>query len=112
MPEIYVHPHPELCPNGARFHASPGAFLLDVLLDHGIKIGHACERACACSTCHVIVKQGFNTLNAPSEDEEDALDHAWGLTPTSRLSCQARVGNEAIEIELPRYSINLAKENE
>jgi 2Fe-2S ferredoxin len=66
---------------------------------------------CACTTCHVIVKEGFNSLNPPDENEEDMLDRAWGLNPQSRLSCQAIVSKEDLVIEIPKYSINHAKEN-
>jgi 2Fe-2S ferredoxin len=66
---------------------------------------------CACTTCHVIVKEGIQSLNTPDENEEDMLDRAWGLNPQSRLSCQAIVGKKDLVIEIPKYSINHAKEN-
>jgi 2Fe-2S ferredoxin len=66
---------------------------------------------CACTTCHVLVKEGFNSLNSPDENEEDMLDRAWGLGPQSRLSCQAIIAQENLVIEIPKYSINHAKEN-
>ncbi|MCL2297749.1 MAG: ISC system 2Fe-2S type ferredoxin [Proteobacteria bacterium] len=110
MPTITVLPHPELCKEGASFKAAPGESLLDALLAHGVHVEHACEKSCACTTCHVIVRRGFDSLNEASEKEEDMLDRAWGLTATSRLSCRARVGTEPLEIELPRYTINHAKE--
>ena len=66
--------------------------------------------ACACTTCHVIVHKGFDSLNDASDREEDLLDMAWGLTSVSRLSCQAIVGSDDLEIELPKYTINHAKE--
>ena len=65
--------------------------LFDNLLEHGIEIEHACEKSCACTTCHVIVREGFDSLPPSTEDEDDLLDQAWGLTPLSRLSCQAIV---------------------
>jgi len=110
MPTITVLPHPEWCKEGASFEAQPGEWLLDALLAHGVHVEHACEKACACTTCHVIVRQGFDSLDDPSEKEEDMLDRAWGLTATSRLSCRTRIGNVPLEIELPRYTINHAKE--
>ena len=110
MTEIVVLPHPELCPDGARFDATPGASICDSLLDQGIEIEHACEKSCACTTCHVIVRQGYATLAPSSDDEDDLLDRAWGLTPLSRLSCQAKVGAEPLVIEIPKYTINYAKE--
>jgi 2Fe-2S ferredoxin len=80
------------------------------LLDQGIEVEHACEKSCACTTCHLIVREGFDSLSESSEDEDDLLDRAWGLTPVSRLSCQAIVDNEKLVVEIPKYSINYAKE--
>ncbi|MDR2016413.1 MAG: ISC system 2Fe-2S type ferredoxin [Burkholderiales bacterium] len=110
MPTITVLPHPEWCKEGVSFEASPGESLLDALLTHGVHVEHACEKSCACTTCHVIVRKGVDSLNETSEKEEDMLDRAWGLTTTSRLSCQTKIGAESLEIELPRYTINHAKE--
>jgi 2Fe-2S ferredoxin len=111
MPKITVLPHPEFAPEGAQFDAEPGGSLCDALLDHGVEIEHACGKVGACTTCHCIVRQGYDSLNEPDEDEEDMLDRAWGLEPTSRLSCQAIVDSEDLVVEIPRYSINLEKEN-
>ncbi len=110
MPNIVVLPHVELCPEGAVIEASPGVSICDNLLNHDIDIDHACDKVCACTTCHVIVREGYNSLPAPEENEEDLLDKAWGLEPNSRLSCQAIVGNADLVVEIPRYSINMAKE--
>jgi len=106
-----VLPHPEICPEGKSFEAKEGASICDNLLDHGIEIEHACEKSCACTTCHVIVREGFSSLPDSSEDEDDLLDRAWGLTPLSRLSCQAIVAGADLKIEIPRYTINYAKES-
>lgn len=81
------------------------------MLDHRINIEHACDMSCACTTCHVVVRKGFESLNELDESEEDLLDRAWGLEPQSRLSCQAYVAQQDITVEIPRYSINHAKEN-
>jgi 2Fe-2S ferredoxin len=111
MPQLVVLPHADLCPDGAVIDAEPGRTICDTLLENGIEIEHACEKSCACTTCHVIVREGFETLNEAREDEEDLLDKAWGLEPASRLSCQARVSSEGdLVIEIPRYTINHAKE--
>lgn len=110
MPEIVVLPHPEACPEGRTFEGKAGRSLLDNLLDQGIEVEHACEKSCACTTCHVIVREGFGTLSPSTEDEDDLLDRAWGLTPQSRLSCQAVVADERLVVEVPRYTINYAKE--
>ena len=110
MADIVVLPHPEICPEGKTFAAEQGKSLCDNLLDHGIEIEHACEKSCACTTCHVIVRQGFQSLDASEEEEDDLLDMAWGLTPTSRLSCQAIVADQKLVVEIPRYTINFAKE--
>jgi len=66
--------------------------------------------SCACTTCHVIVREGFASLAPSDEVEDDLLDKAWGLEPNSRLSCQALVGQTPLVVEIPRYSINMAKE--
>jgi 2Fe-2S ferredoxin len=103
-------PHPVLCPEGKTIDVPEGETILDAALAQGINIDHACEKSCACTTCHVIVKKGFNSLEEASEREEDLLDRAWGLTPNSRLSCQAKVSDEPLEIEIPKYTINQVSE--
>ena len=110
MPKIKVLPHPELCPQGTELEAKEGASILDTLLDNGIEIEHACEKSCACTTCHVVVREGFDSLDEAAEKEEDMLDKAWGLEPTSRLSCQAKVRGADLVIEIPKYTINYARE--
>ena len=110
MPKLTVLPHPALCPGGATIEAPAGETLCNVLLEHGIEIEHACEKSCACTTCHVIVREGFDSLEPSEEKEDDLLDRAWGLTPLSRLSCQAKVADDDLVIEIPRYTINYAKE--
>jgi 2Fe-2S ferredoxin len=111
MTRIIVLPHASLCPQGAVIDAEIGASLCDALLAGGIEIEHACEQSCACTTCHVIVREGFNALGEVSESEEDLLDRAWGLTANSRLSCQAIVTDTPLVVEIPRYTLNLAREN-
>ncbi|HMT02394.1 MAG TPA: ISC system 2Fe-2S type ferredoxin [Burkholderiales bacterium] len=110
MPIIKILPHEEICPQGAEFIAESNKNICQQLLDHGIEIEHACDMACACTTCHVIIRNGFNSLNEINELEEDLLDRAWGLTSVSRLSCQAIVDDENLVIEIPKYTINHAKE--
>ncbi|MET3381605.1 MULTISPECIES: ISC system 2Fe-2S type ferredoxin [Variovorax] len=111
MPTIKIYPHPEYCPQGAEITAPAGTSICEALLDNNINIEHACEMSCACTTCHVIVREGFNSLNEAEEGEEDLLDRAWGLEPQSRLSCQSILAQENVTIEIPKYSINHAKEN-
>jgi 2Fe-2S ferredoxin len=110
MTQIIVLPHVELCPDGAVIEAAPGTSICDALLDNDIEIEHACEKSCACTTCHVIVREGYQSLEPPEEEEEDLLDKAWGLEPNSRLSCQSLVRDEPLVIEIPRYTINMARE--
>jgi 2Fe-2S ferredoxin len=110
MTQIIVLPHVEICPEGVMIEAKAGESICQSLLDHGIEIEHACEMSCACTTCHVVVREGFNSL-APSEElEDDLLDKAWGLEPNSRLACQAVVADTPLVIEIPRYSINMTRE--
>lgn len=111
MTQIVVLPHEEYCPEGAVIEATPGTSICEALLDNDIEIEHACEMSCSYTTCHVIVREGFNSLNPSDENEDDLLDRAWGLTPISRLSCQAFVGQENLVVEIPKYTINHAKEN-
>ena len=111
MPTIKVLPHPEYAPEGAEIQANLGDSICEALLDNGIEIEHACEMSRACTTCHCIVRKGFDSLQEAEEEEEDLLDRAWGLEPQSRLSCQAIVNKGDLTIEIPRYSINHAKEN-
>ena len=105
MTTITVLPHETLAPNGAQFDAPQGETLCDALLRQGIAIEHACEKSCACTTCHIIVREGFNSLDDQEEKEEDMLDMAWGLTPLSRLSCQAKVRDTPLVIEIPKYTM-------
>ena len=111
MPRITVLPHEDLCPEGVTFDARPGTLLCDALAQHGVDIEHACEKSCVCTTCHVIIRAGFDSLRAASDDEEDQLGKAWGLESTSRLSCQATVGQKDLEIEIPRYTLNVVSEH-
>jgi ferredoxin, 2Fe-2S len=110
MPQLIVLPHVELCPQGAAIDATPGKTICDTLLENDIHIEHACEKSCACTTCHVIVREGFESLIPAEEKEEDLLDKAWGLEPNSRLSCQALIMSNDLVIEIPKYSINMVKE--
>jgi 2Fe-2S ferredoxin len=110
VPKVKVLPHPELCPQGTELEAKEGVSILDALLDNGIEIEHACEKSCACTTCHVVVREGFDSLDEAAEKEEDMLDKAWGLEPTSRLSCQAKVRGADLVIEIPKYTINYVRE--
>ena len=110
MTQIIILPHVELCPDGAVLDAAPGTTICDALLNNDIEIEHACEKSCACTTCHVVIREGFGSLGDAEELEEDLLDKAWGLEPTSRLSCQAVVGQTPLVIEIPKYTINMVKE--
>ncbi len=110
MPKIIILPHIEICPNGEVIDAKPGLSICENLLQNHIDIEHACDQVCACTTCHVIVREGFETLNQADDLEEDLLDKAWGLEAKSRLSCQAIVNQHDLTIEIPRYTINMAKE--
>lgn len=110
MPQIVFLPHQQICPEGAVIEATPGESVCEAALRHGIKIEHACEMSCACTTCHVIVREGGESLNEADELEDDLLDKAWGLEADSRLSCQAIVAEEDLVVEIPKYTINHASE--
>ena len=111
MTQIIFLPHEEICPEGAVIEASPGTTICDAALANGIEIEHACEKSCACTTCHVYIREGGDTLAESTEDEDDLLDKAWGLDPDSRLSCQAMVGDTDLVVEIPKYTINMVSEN-
>ena len=111
MPKITFMPNEELCPNGMEVDAIEGQTICDVALKNGIKIEHACEKSCACTTCHVYIRQGIETIDESSENEDDMLDKAWGLEPDSRLSCQAKIGEDDLVIEIPKYTIIMVSEN-
>jgi len=111
MPKIVFLPHEELCPEGAALEAGEGETVLDVALKNGIGIEHACEKSCACTTCHVIIREGFDSLDESDELEDDMLDKAWGLEAESRLSCQAIIKDEDLTVEIPKYTVNMVSEN-
>lgn len=111
MPIIKILPHASLCPQGQTITAAPGTSICEALLENGIEIEHACDMSAACTTCHVIVREGFNSLNEIEDTEEDLLDRAWGLEPNSRLSCQAILAGQDLTVEIPKYTINHAREN-
>jgi ferredoxin, 2Fe-2S len=110
MPKLVFLPHEELCPQGDVIEVESGVSICDAALSHGIEIEHACEKSCACTTCHVYIREGYQSLKPPDEDEEDLLDRAWGLEPESRLSCQAIVDDKDLVVEIPKYTINMVSE--
>ena len=111
MPQLVILPHEEICPDGAVIEVKSGISICDALLQNDIDIEHACEKSCACTTCHIYVREGFDTLEESTEDEDDYLDKAWGLDLDSRLSCQAIVADEDLVVEIPRYTINMVSEH-
>ena len=110
MPQIIFLPNEDHCPEGKVIDAEPGVTICDAALAHGMEIEHACEKSCACTTCHVIIREGFDSVEDADELEEDMLDKAWGLEPESRLSCQAMVGEKDLVAEIPKYTINQVSE--
>tara|TARA_B100000029_G_C17583980_1_gene960559 strand:+ start:1624 stop:1962 length:339 start_codon:yes stop_codon:yes gene_type:complete len=111
MPKLKFLPHEVMCPEGAEIDADTGESILNAALAKDIHIEHACEKSCACTTCHVIVREGFHSLEEAEENEEDYLDKAWGLEPESRLSCQALIAEDDLVIEIPKYTINMVSED-
>ncbi len=90
----------------------PGS-ILGIALGHGVELDHACGGVCACATCHVIVREGLESCNPASEEEEDMLDGAYGLTPKSRLACQCVPdGSRTIVAQVPAWNRNLAREGD
>ena len=111
MPKIKFLPHEVYCPEGKEVEVTKGTSICDAALGNGIPIEHACEKSCACTTCHVYVREGGESLLDPTDNEDDYLDKAWGLDPDSRLSCQAIVQDQDLVVEIPKYTINLVSEN-
>ncbi|HEX4998793.1 MAG TPA: 2Fe-2S iron-sulfur cluster-binding protein [Terriglobia bacterium] len=105
---VTVEVDPEKIPYGVT--GLPGS-ILDIGLAHGIDIDHSCGGVCACSTCHCIVREGGQTLSEMSDAEEDELQYAPGLTPSSRLSCQSVPdGTRDLVVEIPAWNRNLVRE--
>lgn len=91
--------------------AAKGQSILDLALDHGINIEHACGGVCACSTCHVYIEQGMDDLAESTEEEEDRVEEAPNIRPNSRLSCQCEVvGEGPISVRVPAWNRNAVKE--
>ena len=112
MPIIKILPHAEYCPQGAEIEAPAGTSICEALLDNDINIEHACDMSCACTTCHVIVREGFASLNEMDESEEDLLDRAWGLEPQLAPVLPGHPGaGRTWRSRSRKYSINHAKEN-
>lgn len=88
----------------------PGS-ILDIALGSGIAIDHACGGVCACSTCHIYVKEGLRTINESTEEEEDQLENAPAIKPSSRLACQCVPdGTAHVVVEIPEWNRNLVQE--
>ncbi len=100
---LSIMPKVRFLPLDIEVEVKEGTPVLDAALDNNIKIDHNCGGNCACSTCHIIVEKGFESLDEMSEDEEDMLDEAEGLTDTSRLACQAKV-TEDLVVRIPEKS--------
>ena len=111
MPKLIFLPHEEICPEGAVIEVQAGISICDAALQHGIEIEHACEKSCACTTCHVYIREGFDSLEDASDLEEDYLDKAWGVDPDSRFICHSKVADEDLVIEIPKYTINMVSEH-
>lgn len=88
-------------PENKEFEVEEGTSILEACLSNGIDIEHACGGYCACSTCHVIVSEGFENLNEQEDEEFDRLDRAKGVTLKSRLSCQALIQKGTVKVDLP-----------
>ena len=110
MPKITFLPNEDICPNGATIEVAKGTSICRAALDSGIAIEHACELSCACTTCHIYIVEGLDSMSEATDDEDDYLDKAWGLQSNSRLSCQAIISDDDLVVEIPKYTINHASE--
>ncbi len=111
MPLIHLLPHPDLCPQGRVLDVKRGASLCESLLIGEVAIEHACEMVAACATCHVYVREGGASLAEPDDEENDQLDHAWGLEAQSRLACCVKLKDTDITVEFPKHTRNHAREH-
>ena len=89
-------------------HGLPESFL-DLAMNSGIPLEHACGGSCACTTCHLIIRQGMQNLSEMEDNEADRLDTAWDLTTSSRLGCQAIIKGDVVA-EFPLYTRNYVQE--
>lgn len=98
-------PKVKFLPLEIEVEVAGGTILLDAALDNDIKIDHNCGGNCACSTCHVIIEDGFDGLNERTEDEEDMLEEAENATDTSRLACQVKVTHDLV-VTIPEKELD------
>lgn len=110
MTKITFSPHEKSCPQGKTVEVPKGTSILDAALQHGVELEHACGGVAACTTCHVVISKGFDSLEEASEKEQDMLDKAWGLELESRLACQAIVQETDLVVNIPKYTVNLVSE--
>lgn len=95
-------------PQNVTVEIEEGKSILDAAEDNGVALDHACGGNCACSTCHVWVRQGKEHLNEIGDEEAEQLDEAWGLNMHSRLGCQCRPTGDVV-VEIPEYTVNMVK---
>ena len=106
---VTVEVDPEKIPYGETGQLGS---ILSIALENGIEIEHSCGGVCACSTCHVFVKESLETCNEATDDEEDQLEEARGLTMHSRLSCQTVPnGTKDVRVVIPAWNVNMVKES-
>ena len=91
-------------PDGLEVEVPVGTSILEASQKAGGQVGSACGGVCACSTCHVYVKEGGDSLSEQQENEEDILDKAFDVRVTSRLGCQSKVADEDVTVEITRES--------
>jgi 2Fe-2S ferredoxin len=92
-------------PEGLTIEVPTGTTILEAGLRVGARLGHACGGKCACSTCHVYVRAGGASLSESKDNEQDVLDKAFDVRPSSRLGCQTKVGDEDVVVEVTRESV-------
>jgi 2Fe-2S ferredoxin len=97
-------PKVKFMPDGIEVDAKPGSTILQAAKSVHAQVGYACGGVCACSTCHVYVKQGFDSLSEQEENEMDILDKAFDVRASSRLGCQSKIGEEDLVVEITRES--------
>ena len=106
MPKItFLNPHGPQSTGPITLEAKKGESILDVAEEHGVRVGHACGGNLACSTCHVWVHEGLDSLPEVTDKENDIMDKAFDVRPESRLGCQARLGDDDVVVEITEESL-------
>ncbi|HSN28510.1 MAG TPA: 2Fe-2S iron-sulfur cluster-binding protein [Kofleriaceae bacterium] len=106
MPKLtFLNPHGKKSTGPLTVEAKRGETILEIAEECGARVGHACGGNLACSTCHVYVQQGFDSMPEIADKENDIMDKAFDVRPESRLGCQCRLADEDVVVEISDESL-------